>query len=196
MANRTGGSRFGFAGRHRSQASAMAVERRGGPGPRARTWLGWLAAAAGVAVVAFFVGRAGSEVAVATPTSLPSFAPLSVTFGTSLGAVSGEAINPTDRFRAGDVIAYSVRLAAAPRVANILVEIVRLDGSAETVVQVPSRQGIVADSRVIAFKFKVSVENLLQAWGAGNFAMRIYLPGATDPIATGRFTLVETPLAS
>jgi hypothetical protein len=194
MANRMRGSRFGFGGGRRSQARPIGAERRSGPGPRARTWLGWAAAVAGVAVVAFFVGRAGSEVGIASPTPSPSASPLSVAFGTALDPVSGEAINPTDRFRAGDTVAYSVRLAAAPGVKTILVEIIRLDGATETVAQKPSDQGIVATSPVIAFT--VPATRLLDAWGPGSYAMRIYLPGGTSPIATGRFTLVETPLAS
>ena len=37
---------------------------------------------------------------------------------------------------------------------------------------------------------------VMQAWGPGAYAMRIYLTGAADPFAAGRFTLVETPVAS
>lgn len=194
MANRMRGSRFGFGGGRRSQARPMGAERRGGPGPRARTWLGWAAAAAGVAAVAFFVGRAGSEVGVPSPTPSASATPLSITFGTALDPVSGEAVQPTDRFRDGDQFAYSVRLTAAPGVDHVLVEIVRLEGETETVVQVPSEQGIVPTSPLIAFE--VHATDLLGAWGPGAYAMRIYLPGATDPLAVGRFTLVETPVAS
>ncbi len=172
----------------------MAAERRPGPGPRARTWLGWAAAAAGVAVVAFFVGRAGSEVGTASPTPSPTAAPLTVAFGTALDAVTGEAIQPTNRFRAGDLFAYSVRLAAAPGVATILVEIIRLEGGTQTVAQRPSNQGIVATSRVIAFT--VHTADLLHAWGPGNYSMRMYLPGVSEPFATGSFTLVETPVPS
>ncbi len=172
----------------------MAAERRAGPGPRARTWLGWAAAAAGVAVVAFFVGRAGSEVGIASAIPSPSAAPMTVTFGTMLDSVSGEAIQSTSRFRAGDQFAYSVRLAAAPGVAKILVEILRLEGGTETVVQVPSEQGIVATSPVIAFTVRAT--DLLHAWGPGSYAMRMYLSGASAPFATGRFMLVETPVPS
>ena len=194
MGNRMRRSRFGFGGARRLQARPMAAERGPGPGPRARTWLGWGAAAAGVAVVAFFVGRAGSEVGIPTPTPSPSAAPLSVAFGTTLDTVSGEATNPTERFRSGDTVAYSVRLAAAPGVERILVEIIRLDGETETTAQRPSEQPVLATSSVIAFT--VPAATLLDAWGPGNYVMRMYLPGATDPFATGRFTLVETPAAS
>jgi hypothetical protein len=84
---------------------------------------------------------------------------------------------------------------AAPGVETILVEIIRLneDGS-ETVAQRPSEQKIVGTSPV--FAFEVRTTDLLHAWGPGAYAMRIYLTGATDPFAAGRFTLVETPVAS
>jgi hypothetical protein len=191
------GSRFGRRRVRPSQARPMAAERRRGPGPRARTWLGWAAAAVGVVAVAFLVGRAGSETGLPSPTPSPSAAgPLEITFGTALDAATGEAINPTTRFRADDRIAYSVRMDAAMAVDTILVQIVRLEADGETVVQQPSRQGIVASSRVIGFTFAVPTSDLLTAWGPGDYAMRIYVPGATDLFAAGRFTLVETPLAS
>jgi hypothetical protein len=196
MGNRMRRPRFGFAGPRRTQATPMGPVGRRVPGPRASTWLGWLAAAAAVAVVAFIVGRAGPEPGLASPTPSPTPPPLVISFGTALDAASGEATNPTDRFRAGDRIAYSVRLAAPPGVDGILVEIVRLDTPNGTVVQPPSRQGIAAASRIIAFTFTTATSKLLTDWGPGTYEMRISLPGATKPFATGRFTLVETPTAS
>ncbi len=44
--------------------------------------------------------------------------------------------------------------------------------------------------------FQVQATTLLSAWGPGDYVMRIFLPEATTPFATGRFTLVETPAAS
>jgi hypothetical protein len=173
----------------------MAAGRRG-PSPRAQTWLGWAAAALGVAVVAFLVGRAGSDAELPPTSPSPSArGPLTITYGTALDSVSGEALQATDRFRDGDLFAYSVRMPEAPGVDTILVEIIRLnaDGS-ETVAQRPSKQGIVASSPV--FAFEVPATKLLRAWGPGTYAMRIYLPGAADPLAQGRFTLVETPAES
>jgi hypothetical protein len=55
-------------------------------------------------------------------------------------------------------------------------------------------QGIAPTSPV--FGFQVQAATLLEAWGPGTYAMRIYLPGGSDPFAAGRFTLVETPVAS
>lgn len=151
-----------------------------------------------MAVVAFLVGRAGSEAGIPSPTPSPSAQdPLPITFGAALDPASGEAIQPTERFRAGDLFAYSVQMTAAPGIGKIEVEIIRLnaDGT-ETVAQPRSKgeQGIVATSRV--FAFKVQASTLLDAWGPGGYAMRIYLPDGVDPMAAGRFTLVETPVAS
>jgi hypothetical protein len=196
MGNQMRRSRFGLGGARRLQATPMVAGRRPGPGPRARTWLGWGAAAAAVALVAFFVGRGGPEAGIASPTPSPSSAPLTVTFGTALDPVSGEAINPTERFRVGDLIAYSVRLSAAAGVDHIRVEIVRIEADGETVVQPPSTQGVVSASNIIAFTFAVPTSKLLTDWGPGDYGMRIYLPNAARPFATGRFTLVATPAAS
>lgn len=198
MGMRIGGSRFRLRPRRPSQARPMATERRRGPGPRAQTWLGWAAAALGVGVVAFLIGRAGSEAGLPTPSPSPSGAgPLEITYGSALDPVNGEADHATDRFRDGDPFAYSVRMAAALGVDTIEVEIIRLnaDGT-ETVAQPRSKgeQGVVATSPV--FAFEVQAGTLLDAWGPGTYAMRIYLPGASDPFAAGRFTLVETPVAS
>jgi hypothetical protein len=195
MGNRIGRARFG-RGRG-NQARPMASEPRPGPGPRASSWLGWAAAALGVVVVAFLVGRAGSEAGLPVATPSPSArAPLPISFGTALDPTSGIAVNLTTRFRAEDPIAYSVRLSAAPGVDTILVEIVRLDADGESVAQPPSRQGIVPTSTVIRFTFAVATGQLLDDWGPGTYEMRIYLPGERDPLAQGRFTLVETPVAS
>jgi hypothetical protein len=196
MGRRIGGSRFRLRRGPPSQARPVASGRRRGPGLDARTWLGWAAAVLSVGLVAFFVGRAGSEPGLPSPTPSPSVAsPLPIKYGTALDPVSGEATQPTDRFREGDPFTYSVRMPAAPGLDTILVEIIRLneDGT-ETVAQRPSEQKIVATSPVFAFKVRAS--DLLQAWGPGAYAMRIYLTGAADPLAAGRFTLVETPAAS
>ena len=195
MAYRLRGPRRPFGRGRGSQARPIiAATRRAGPGPRTRTWLGWVAAAGGVAVVAFIVGRAGSEVGLPSPTPSPSAAaPLPISFGTARDPITGLATQLTERFRTGDVFAYSVQLAVAPGVDSVDVEIVRFEGDSQTVVQAPDDQGIDPTSRIVAFT--VSTDDLLAAWGPGSYEMRIYLE-LPDPIATGRFTLVETPTAS
>ena len=64
MGFRTRGSRFGIRRGRPSQARPMAAERRGGPGPRARTWLGWAAAVLGVGVVVFLIWLWISNIAI------------------------------------------------------------------------------------------------------------------------------------
>ena len=196
MGNRTRRPRLGFGASRRVQARPLTEAGRPRRSPRSSTLLGWVAAAAAVALVAFIVGRAGPEAGLASPRPSPTPAPLSVTFGTALDAASGEATHLTDRFRAGDRIAYSVRLATAPGVDSILVEIVRLDSPNGTMVQRPSKQGISATSRIMAFTFAAPTAELLSKWGPGEYEMRISYPSATTPFAKGRFTLVETPTAS
>jgi hypothetical protein len=197
MGNRIGRSRFGARRAGTTQARPLTPGQRRGPGPRTRTFLSWAAAALGVAAVAFLVGRAGSDARLPSPTPSQSApAPLAISFGTALDPATGEATNLTDRFRAEDRIAYSVRGTAAPGVDTILVEILRLDAGGPTVVQMPSTQRIVPSATLIAFQFGVPVGDLLTGWGPGDYTMRIYVPGATDPFATGRFTLVDTPVAS
>ena len=192
MANRPRNWRRPWSRGRGSQARPLTgAAWRPDPGPRARAWLGWAAAAGGIAVVAFIIGRAGSEAGLPSPTPSPSSAgPMPIAFGIALDPVSGEATGLTDRFRAGDPFAYSVKLATAPGVDSILVEIVRFEGGTEVVAQQPSAQGIVPSSRVVAFTVQTS--DLLTAWGPGSYAMRIYLADA-EPVAVGRFTLVETP---
>lgn len=195
MANRPRNGRRLWGRGSGSQARPLTAPAwRPDPGPRARVWLGWAAAAGGIAVVAFIIGRAGAEAGLPSPTPLPSNpGPLPIAFGTALDPVTGEATSLTERFRAGDPFAYSVRLDAAPGVDSILVEIVRFEDGTEVVAQQPSAQGIVPTSRVVAFRVETS--DLLTAWGAGSYAMRVYLGGA-EPVAVGRFTLVETPSES
>jgi len=195
MVRRPRAPRRAFRRGRGSQAMPIAgLGRRAAPGPRARTWLGWAAVAGGVAAVAFFVGRAGLEVGLPSPTPSPTApAPLGISFGTALDPVTGLATQLTDRFRAGDTFAYSVQLPTAPGVDSIDVEIVRIYGDSQTVVQQPDDQAIDPTSRAIAFA--PSAADLLAAWGPGSYEMRIYL-GAPDPLAVGRFTLVETPAAS
>jgi hypothetical protein len=173
----------------------MAIGQRAGSSRGRQPWLGWVAAVVGLVAVAFFIGRAGSEMGVLSSTATPSPpSPRAITFGTALDPVSGEATGATERFRAGDVVAYSLRLAAPPGVDHVLVEVIRLVGDTEEVAQAPSEQKIKPNSAVMGWSVDATI--WLTAWGPGTYAMRIYLPERPDPIATGGFTLVETPVAS
>ncbi|HEX2142338.1 MAG TPA: hypothetical protein VHK28_08735 [Candidatus Limnocylindria bacterium] len=154
--------------------------------------MGWGAAALIMVAIAFIVGRPGGEQGLlsATPSATPT-PPLPIVFGTGLDPATNQATGATDRFRNGDPFAYSVTLQAAPAVEEILVEVVRLDGQERTVVQEPSVQRILPEPRT--FAFQVLAADLLAAWGAGEFEMRIWLRSGATPLATGRFTLLASP---
>ncbi len=115
-------------------------------------------------------------------------------FGRALDPATGQATGGLNRFRAGDGMAYSAQLSSVAADATVFVAVVRLDGSAETVVQDPKETA----ARVVGsvFGFRPSAAALLAAWGPGNFVLRIYTDPAAAPVAAGRFTLVESPGAT
>jgi len=167
-----------------------------GPGSAPPRWpwpsiLGWAAAALGVLAAFWVSGLAGSdaELRSASPSPSPD-EPLPIRFGTRVGS-AGEAQPLTTRFRAGDAFVYSVRLPNPPGRDTVRVEIVRVEGEQRTVVQEPSAQGIDPTTRI--FAFEVRAVDLIEAWGPGEYDMRIFWPGADDPFAAGHFMLVESP---
>jgi hypothetical protein len=170
----------------------MARPASGGParlGPRARILLGWAAAVALVVVIAFIVGRPDKDAGGVTPTAGPSAAgALPIAFGTAVDPASGAATQATDRFTAGDLFAYSVRLAEPIGRDAVQVEVLRVDGDVLTVVQPPATQSVSAESRLIAFS--VAADALLTAFGEGQFVMRIYTAARPQPVAEGRFRLI------
>lgn len=162
--------------------------RRRGPPP---SLVGWAAAAGLMVAVAFMVGRPGQEQELLASTPPPTAPPpLEIVFGTALDPDTNVAIQRTNRFRAGDPFAYSVTLPTAPGTDQILVEVVRL-GEQRRVVQEPSVQRILPEPHT--FAFQVRTDDLLAAWGAGEFEMRIYLNAEGSPLAIGRFTLLPPP---
>jgi hypothetical protein len=142
--------------------------------------------------LAFIVGRPGAEFGVLSGTPSPTATPpLSIAYGTGLDSDTNVAIDPTQRFRPGDPFAYSVTLTTAPGTDTILVEITRLVAGVRTVVQEPSVQRIVPEAAT--FAFQVQTDDLLAAWGPGDYEMRIFFNAAEPPFAVGNFTLVEAP---
>jgi hypothetical protein len=157
-----------------------------------RTAVSWVAAGVLLVALAFIVGRPAAESSVLGGTPPPSATPpLAIAFGNGLDPATNVAIDATQRFRSGDPFAYSVTLAAAPATDTILVEVARLAGAQRTVVQEPSVQKILPEVRT--FAFKVSTDDLLAAWGAGDYEMRIFFDAAEPPFAVGHFTLIEPP---
>jgi hypothetical protein len=169
--------------------------RRGGRRPASSRWLGWIAAALGVGAIAFIVGRAGLDVGLAGPTPIPAVSgPGQVLFGRALDPATGTAIGGVNRFRAGDGMAYSVQLSSVAADTKMYVAVVRLDGSTETTVQAPTEVATVVVGHL--FGFRPSAAVMLGVWGPGTFVLRIYTDPTAAPLATGRFTLVESPGAS
>jgi hypothetical protein len=182
--------------RRRSQAHRLqAAVRRRAVAPRTRTALSWAVAALLLVALAFIVGRPGAEGGILSGTPSPTATPpLSIIFGSGLDPETNVAVNPTQRFRPGDPFAYSVTLAAAPGTDTILVEVARVVAGVRTVVQEPSVQGILPEART--FAFEVQTDDLLAAWGAGDYEMRIFIDPAESAIAVGSFTLVDAPAPS
>lgn len=179
--------------RRRSHANRLqAALRTGSAAPQTRTILSWGAAVLLLVALAFIVGRPNAESGVLAGTPSPTAAsPLPIVFGTALDAETNVAIDRTDRFLAGDPFAYSVTLAAPPGTDTILVEVARVVAGVRTVVQVPSVQEIVPEAPT--FAVQVLTDDLLAAWGPGDYEMRIFLDAAAPPIAVGTFTLVQAP---
>jgi hypothetical protein len=173
---------------HRLQAAL----RSGRVAPRARTALSWSIAILLLGALAFVVGRPSTESGILAGSPSPSVpAPLPISFGLSLDPLTNEAAERTNRFRAGDPFAYSVTLAAAPGTDRILVEVARLVDGARTVVQEPSVQTILPEAPT--FAFQVATDDLLAAWGPGDYEMRIFWDAAQPPFAAGSFTLIPAP---
>jgi hypothetical protein len=156
--------------------------------------LGWVASAAVLVGLAFVIGPA-TEQGVLRGTPSPSQpAALPIRFGTDLDPDTNRAIHQTRRFRSGDRFAYSVTLGHRANTEDIYVEITRLEESSRVVVQERSLQHILPELRT--FAFKVRTDDLLAAWGAGRYEMRIFWkPDDEQPLATGEFTLIAPPSA-
>jgi len=158
--------------------------------------LGWVASGAVLVALAFVIGGPATEQGLLGGTPSPSQGPgpLPIRFGTALDPESNRAVHRTRRFRSGDPFAYSVTLDQRANTTEVFVEITRLEGGERVVVQEPSRQRILPDLRT--FAFQVRTDDLLAAWGAGDYEMRIYLDAAAAPLAIGGFTLIATPSGS
>jgi hypothetical protein len=179
--------------RRRSHAHRLqAALRTGSVAPQTRTILSWAAAVLLLVALAFIVGRPSAESGILGGTPSPSAASaLPIAFGTALDADTNVAIGRTDRFLAGDPFAYSVTLAAPPGTDTILVEVARVVAGVRTVVQAPSVQKISPEAPT--FAVQVLTDDLLAAWGPGDYEMRIFFDADEPPVAVGTFTLVEAP---
>ncbi len=160
--------------------------------PRTRRLAGWVAAiglVAGIALAVRLVGGSGdgSPEGVVTP-SVEVSAGREIAFGTTLDPITGLVAIPsrTTQFEDGDTFAYSV--ADMPPQPTLYVEVARLGGETVEVVQPPSAQNLASAAATIAFSVPVGV--LLEAFGPGDYRMRIYLAADDEvPAAEGSFVL-------
>jgi hypothetical protein len=150
---------------------------------------GWTGALLLVGVVAFIVGRPGQDAGVlgATPSASVG-SPLPVAFGTAIDRETGEASKRTTSFTRGEPFAYSVRLTGPVGTSNAYVEVLRDAAGKLTELQAPTRLQTFPDRPVIGKL--VTVNDLIDAFGTGNFVLRIYLDPARAPIGEGRFTIM------
>jgi hypothetical protein len=163
---------------------------------------GWLAAIAVIlliAIVVRFLGGDGTgSPVVPSPTASDGATPVTIAFGTSLDPTSGEVPETArvSRFAAGDTFAYSAPPDGALP-ATVYVGVERVGGGPAEVVQDAAADGIQtvpAGRPAIAFTVPAAV--LLEAFGPGEYVMRIHLDPAADPFAQGTFVLVGEPAAS
>ena len=158
--------------------------------------IGWLVAGGLLVVLAFIVGGPAAEQGLLGSQSSPTPSAgvgLPIRFGLAIDPDTNRAIQRARSFRAGQPFAYSVSLAQPAATADIFVEVERLSGRPR-IVQERAIQHIDPTRRT--FAFTVPTDELLAAWGAGRFEMRIYLGRGGEPVATGRFRLVAAPPTS
>jgi hypothetical protein len=143
--------------------------------------------------LAFVIGGPAAEQGLLGGTPSPSQGPgpLPIRFGTALDPESNRAVHRTRRFRAGHSFAYSVTLDHRLNTTEVFVEITRMEGGERVVVQERAPQRIQPALRT--FAFQVRTADLLAAWGAGDYEMRIYLKATAAPLAIGEFSLIATP---
>ncbi len=173
------------------------ARRPGPPGrpdlsPRARTIGGWVAAlllVLGVAGAVRFFGESGAGGIPGPGASDALGTPLAITFGTVL---TPARLIPVDArsttFERGDTFAYAVEEGAPTD--RIFVEISRTGGGTIETVQAPVSEQLVPEPPG-PIAFSVPAANLLDAWGPGEYRMRIHLEADGPAVAEGSFVLAE-----
>lgn len=167
-------------------------------GPRERRLLGWIAALVIVVGIAIVVGVLGGN-ADGTPvdpdgsTAPSATSPLAIAFGTELDTTTWQVASGagTDRFLEGDLFAYALP-PSVPVPATVYVEVARTGGGPAEVVQAAATDGsqtVPAGRTAIAFS--VPAARLFEAFGPGEYRMRIFADPAAEPLAEGSFTLVD-----
>lgn len=124
-----------------------------------------------------------------TPTPTPAL-PGTVTFGTERNKKTCEIGGKTDTFAPGTTFAHAIALKEAFGVSSVIEEISRVaDDGKETVVQSKKDGETAVSSKQKVTCYAVSANNLIRAWGAGSYVMRVFR--GDEKIAEGRFKLTE-----
>lgn len=170
-------------------------ERRLDLPPGWRRAAGWVAALAIIGAIALGVGLIGGrgEGAPTTaddgPGESPRGTPAPVTFGTALDASGNQVDNASRRtsFEREDSFAYSAPL-STPASDAVFVVVHRIDGARAEMVQDLTSQEVAAGATHVAVN--ISAGTLLDAWGPGEYRLRILPNPTAEPLAEGTFTLV------
>ena len=196
MATRRSQARRFQTARRSTRRSLQAARRSTRRSLQTNPLIGWLVAGGLLVVLALIVGGPAAEQGLlgsrASPTPSAS-STLPIRFGLALDPDRNRAVQRARSFHAGQPFAYSVTLARPAASSDIYVEVERVSGEPR-IVQERSIQHITPGRRT--FAFTVPTDDLLAAWGAGRFEMRIYERQSGAPIATGRFRLVAAPATS
>jgi hypothetical protein len=191
MATRRSQARRYQAAARSTRRSLQAARRSTRQSLQTNPLAGWLAAGALLVVLAFVVGGPAAEQGLLGNRSSPSPSPgaaIPIRFGLALDPDTNRAVQRVGRFAAGQPFVYSVTLPEPPATSTIFVEVERLSGETPRIVQERSVERIAAGRRTFALALRT--DDLLAAWGAGRFEMRIFLGQERAAIATGRFRLV------
>ena len=194
MATRRSQARRFQTARRSTRRSLQAARRSTSQSLRTNPLIGWLVAGGLLVGLAFIVGGPGVEQGLlgsrSSPTPSPSAA-LPIRFGLALDPDTNRAVRRVRSFHAGQPFAYSVTLTQPSTTSTIFVEVERISGQPR-VVQERSIQRITEGRRT--FAFTVDTNDLLVAWGAGRFELRVFLGlEGGEAIAIGRFRLVAEP---
>lgn len=112
--------------------------------------------------------------------------PGTITFGTGLNSDTREITNPTTTFVAGAGFAHSIKLSQTFAVNTVQEEITRVgDGK---VVQARDKGSVqvTPSSTIAGFRVR-DAATLINAWGKGEYVMRVYR--GVELLAEGHFTL-------
>lgn len=130
-----------------------------------------------------------SEVPEPTPTPTPAL-PGVLTFGTERNKKTCEIGGKTDTFAPDTTFAHSITMPEAFGVSSVIEEISQVGAEGkEKVVQSKKDGETQVSSKQKVTCYAVSANNLIKAWGAGDFVMRVFR--GDEKIAEGRFTLTK-----